>query len=684
MRSTSLWSLPGDHSSIASQAHSGAGMRAGKLILSDEHEDAERFRSKHGQEVLNARNAAQEAQQMLEAGNGVALTCASYTGKVPAWGEVELRVDLYSDMCGIYRDRLVVDVVGLPRVHIPIVAKLTGTPVALEGSTLGLNMMGGVASLDFGDILQNNTVQNRSVRVSNSAPWPIAIAWKLLESAPPQGSNLINLTSTVDADGNVHYSVIAVEPEEASNPPYKLDPERLIIPAHSSKALNIACEWDMPSHHENFLVGTVELLPKDAPMPGEESVADKGRVVEPLELLDREEAQTALLQDVASGTQLIDMEQLVVGLRCEVTSAFLETDCNKHLKWICSTSNNYLTHPSFVKEVALSNRSRCNLTFALKVDTPFSIDSTVCTAPIHPMAKPADTDPSAGISGAKMYTLPPNDCVVVRVRFTPPSKHRSGRVVDDVLMFGELSMTFSNEEVQKLPLEASLRHPQLDIIPEEMNFSTLHVESTASIPITLTNPTYADATWKIVHAPNLVLTKRSTGSPLGGTRGSTNTGVIALPSQNEPVFEDDADVFSFQPSSGVIKGNSKRPTISETKIITVRFNPKKNVDYKSRFKLEVDCGRGGYVHLTGSGSYEENMEPGGATGVIRDHPGYHPAHLGVRGPVIPNEHLHGADPNKDKLPLPMTLPAWYDMDKAMQPQHITKNTMRLSEWRDSR
>jgi len=668
MRSTSLWTLPGDHSSVASRGHSGAGMR-GKLILSDEHEDAERFRSLHGQQVLNARNVAQEAQQMLEAGNGIAFTCSSYSGKVPAWGEVELRVDLFSDMCGVFRDRLIVDVAGLPTVHVPIVAKMTGTPVALEGATLGLNMMGGVASLDFGDILQDNTVQNRQVRVSNNAPWPVAINWKLLESAPPQGANLINLTSSVDADGKVHYGVIAVEPEQADNPPYKLEPERLIIPAHSSKAVNIACEWYTPSHHDNFLVGSVEVLPKDAPMPGEESVADKGRVVEPLDLLDREEAQTAMLQDVSAGSHLVDMEELVVGLRCEVTRAWLETDCNKHLKWICSTSHDYKTQASFVKEVALANRGRCNLTFNLKVETPFSIDSTMCTAPIHPMALPADGDLSAA-ARPQMYTLPPNDCVVVRVRFTPPSKHRSARVVDDVLLYGELAINFSNGEVQKLPLEAGVRHPQLNMVPEEMDFSTLHVESTAAITLQLTNPTYADATWKIVHAPkNLGLTRNSRMTT--GTR--TGTAVI-MPNSNAPVFEDDKEVFSFEPSSGIIKGNAKRPSIGQTMVVTVRFNPKQNVDYKSRFKIEIECGRGGFINLAGSGSYEENMEPGGATGVIRDHPGFHPSHTGVRGPVIPNKHLHGAAP--EKLPMPMALPSWYDMDQAMQPQHLTRYTLR--------
>lgn len=673
MRSTSLWTLPGDHSSIASRGHSAGGMKISKLILSDEHEEAERFRSYHGQQVLNARNVAQEAQQMLEAGNGIAITCSSYSGKVPAWGEVELRVDMYSDMCGIYRDRLVVDVVGLPRVHIPIVAKLTGTPVALEGATLGLNLMGGVASVDFGNILQNNTVQNRQVRVSNSAPWPIQVNWKLLESAPPQGSNLINLTSTVDEEGKVHYSVIAVEPEEAHNAPYKLDPEQLIVPPHSSKAVNIACEWDTVSHHENFLVGTVEVLPKDAPMPGEEKVTDKGRVVEPLQLLDKDEAQTAMLSDVASGSQLMDMEEIVVGLRCEVTRAFLETDCHKHLKWICSTSTDYKTHPSFIKEIALSNRSRCNLTFTLGVESPFSIDSTLCTAPIHPMAMPPDADPNH--PRPQMYTLPPNDCVVLRVRFTPPSKHRSGRSVDDVVLFGELKITFSNEDVQRLELQASLRHPQLDMAPTEMDFHTLHVESTSAYTVMITNPTYADAAWKIVHAPanRLGHTAGGSSAALSGTRGSTRSSAsVIVPGASAPTFEDDAEVFTFEPSSGIIKGNAKRPTISETKVVTVRFNPKKNIDYKSRFKIEVDCGRGGFIELKGTGSYEENMEPGSSTGVIRDHPGFHPALAGVRGPIIPNEHLHGAKP--DKLPMPSTLPEWYDMDKAMQPQHLTKYT----------
>ena len=34
-----------------------------------------------------------------------------------------------------------------------------------------------------------------------------------------------------------------------------------------------------------------------------------------------------------------------------------------------------------------------------------------------------------------------------------------------------------------------------------------------------------------------------------------------------------------------------------------------------------------YLYLEGCGSYDENMEPGGSSGVFRDHPGYPPALL---------------------------------------------------------
>eukprot|EP00961_Rhodomonas_salina_P132172 1778832-Rhodomonas_salina.1 len=42
----------------------------------------------------------------------------------------------------------------------------------------------------------------------------------------------------------------------------------------------------------------------------------------------------------------------------------------------------------------------------------------------------------------KLFTLPPNDSVLAKIRFTPPAKHRTGRTVDDALLFGDLVWAF--------------------------------------------------------------------------------------------------------------------------------------------------------------------------------------------------------------------------------------------------
>ena len=166
---------------------------------------------------------------------------------------------------------------GLPPVYIPVVAKLTGTPVQIEGATLGLNMLGETPSLDFGDILVNGQAKTRALRVRNAAPWPVAVDWKVLEAAPAGEGNLVSLSSAVSPEGVVVFTCAAVEPPEATSSAFSLDAPQLLVPAHSTKPVTISCQWHKPQHHEVFLKGEVSFLPKDTPMPGQESAGDKDR-----------------------------------------------------------------------------------------------------------------------------------------------------------------------------------------------------------------------------------------------------------------------------------------------------------------------------------------------------------------------------------------------------------------------
>jgi hypothetical protein len=320
------------------------------------------------------------------------------------------------------------------------------------------------------------------------------------------------------------------------------------------------------------------------------------------------------------------------------------------------------------------HRSRANLSFSIKVNPPFSIENTICTAPLHPMAKPLPAETSLmNAPPPQLFTLPPNDNVQVKLRFTPPAKHRSGRVVDDALIFGEMQITFANEEEQLVRLQAHMLHPEIIVSPSEVNFQTLHVESVAALTLSFKNDTFCDANWSIVHQPKTLASSMSRTANTN-TMASTGTGGMEATSGLEFIGVDDPSVFSFDPPSGTVKGKGNRPTIAASKVITVRFSPNAQGLFMSRFKVSVDGGRSAIIVLTGTGSYAENDEPGGSTGVIRDHPGYSSLLTGVRGPVVPNENTYGADMNATEHPAPQQLPGWYDMDKAMPPMHMTRFT----------
>lgn len=232
----------------------------------------------------------------------------------------------------------------------------------------------------------------------------------------------------------------------------------------------------------------------------------------------------------------------------------------------------------------------------------------------------------------------------------------------------------------QIRLQAHMLHPEIVVSPSELNFQTLHVESVAALTMSLSNATFCDANWSIVHQPKTLASSLTRGMNAAGGPGNIMSstsgagGGMEATSGLEFIGVDDPSVFSFDPSSGVVKGTGKRPSLPATKVVTIRFAPNAQGLFMSRFKVSVEGGRSAIIVVTGTGSYAENDEPGGSTGVIRDHPGYSSLLTGVRAPVVPNEATYGADLKATHHPAPQQLPGWYDMDKAMPPMHITRFT----------
>ena len=92
-----------------------------------------------------------------------------------------------------------------------------------------------------------------------------------------------------------------------------------------------------------------------------------------------------------------------------------------------------------------------------------------------------------------------------------------------------LSIVYANGDEQEIDLKGEVNYPLLAVSPAEHHFGAVHTDDSQKIKIYLSNPTYVDAMWTLVHVPSLLSPKK---------RG----------------FSDEPEVFDFDTISGMLKG----------------------------------------------------------------------------------------------------------------------------------
>lgn len=152
-----------------------------------------------------------------------------------------------------------------------------------------------------------------------------------------------------------------------------------------------------------------------------------------------------------------------------------------------------------------------------------------------------------------------------------------------------------------------------DYAMDELDFGTVNVERDRTIHVYLSNTTDVTARWQLNYVK----------FPRKQTIGHNTT----TKWEHENLEKtDDAEVFEFSATNGELKGTSLRlrkvpegglvPPVpkdeDEQKYlpqkIFVKFKPKVNVLYKSKFRFTCENGLSCDVILKGRGSYEENHD----------------------------------------------------------------------------
>lgn len=110
-----------------------------RAILSDEHEQTQKFSSAVGETFTKTKQLEKDQGFYLSNNKGLAIVFNPHMGDLPPNSEVPVSVTIYNNVCGKFDDVLVSKVKGLPDMKFPVSISITGSPIRVPPNQVGLN-----------------------------------------------------------------------------------------------------------------------------------------------------------------------------------------------------------------------------------------------------------------------------------------------------------------------------------------------------------------------------------------------------------------------------------------------------------------------------------------------------------------------------------------------------------------
>ena len=108
-------------------------------ILSDEHEQTQKFSSAVGETFTKTKQLEKEQGFYLSNNKGLAIVFNPFMGELPPNSEIPVTVTIYNNVCGKFDDRIISKVKGLGDIEFPMSISISGSPISIPANQVGLN-----------------------------------------------------------------------------------------------------------------------------------------------------------------------------------------------------------------------------------------------------------------------------------------------------------------------------------------------------------------------------------------------------------------------------------------------------------------------------------------------------------------------------------------------------------------
>ncbi|XP_074623643.1 deleted in lung and esophageal cancer protein 1-like isoform X1 [Acropora palmata] len=523
---------------------------------------------------------ADYCRSILHEGKGAAFVPSLASGELLPFGYQVIELTGYSDMWGEYKDSLHCKIEGLEPVSIPVKMDVVGCP-------LNLQMMKEQAPiLRFGTHVSGAPSVQRSLRINNTSPYDIRLDWASYNVQPQDtqlldmlvffgqplplfkdGEEVVPVARKDDSFGNEETPFIKVMLKEhdgvRADRPFDVTPRQQIIPAKSHSYAKV-------SFH-----------PFTKHPSGEKCT---GYVAAYMSLED----QVLKVPGYVHRRHGVDLKPFRLDMTARVDPALLsvETEEGRGTEFITAASDLLSGKTPLIHRFVLANTTETPLTMKFETKPPFQVVSA--EPPPTAKASKSQTPGTIKIKPTKTVELKVGFCLsnelVRKVNEIPiDQEQEEGTLLtktedgDRILIFKrDLTVQFSNNSTQSIPLAASIAVPTLRLSQDVVDFGTCLVGQPVEMHVMLYNPSQSGSAW---------IAKKDPRYP--------------------PVSQ---QVFVVSPSEGFLEAYAS--LVSRTKAtIKVTFTAKHNIEYECVVivsgQLQEEEQR---LVLRGRGSYDQSYE----------------------------------------------------------------------------
>lgn len=234
-------------------------------ILSDEHEQTQKFSSAVGETFTKTKQLEKDAGFYLSNNKGIAVIFNPHMGDLPPNSEIPVTVTIYNNVCGKFDDVIISKVKGLGDIEFPVSISISGSPVVIPPNQVGLNYNTIYPTLPIPTVVAKTKPITKTFIIKNTGIKGVQINWKIFDqvkagfeaqkttqsekfgesSARENPSDIFDLDIVKNlafdkAENPFKFELKAIEPEPSENSAFKIEPPSIAVGSRSTTSFTVS------------------------------------------------------------------------------------------------------------------------------------------------------------------------------------------------------------------------------------------------------------------------------------------------------------------------------------------------------------------------------------------------------------------------------------------------------------